>query len=175
MLFNGSVKKCCSIAVMFAFLGDTFISSQCHASESRRRESTTLPGGEEVVPTGPISPKSGNEYFSSNPNYKILMPVHVWGEVNSPGIHYLPVGTSMSLAISAAGGPKADASLPDIRLNRGDTSRDIDLYDLGPKTALQQNDSIIVRTSAKKDLPLIFSTISTVISIITLTVILRRN
>jgi protein involved in polysaccharide export with SLBB domain len=103
------------------------------------------------------------------------MPVHVWGEVNSPGIHYLPVGASLSLAVSAAGGPQADASLPDVSLTRAGDSREINLYELGPKTALQQNDSIVIKTSAKKDLPLIFSTISTVISIITLTVILRRN
>jgi hypothetical protein len=144
------------------------------AEVPNKLERVVVTGGGEVFPNKDIPIKGGAEYFSANPNYKVLIPINIWGEVNSPGVHYLPVGASLSLGISLAGGPKQDASLPDVTLTRNQESRRIDLFEVGPRTLLQQNDTITVKTSIRRDLPIVLSVISTVLSLVTLTVLLRK-
>ena len=47
---------------------------------------------------------------------EILMPVNVWGEVRSPGVHMIPWDSDLRDALSAAGGPTSTADLSDVRI-----------------------------------------------------------
>jgi len=47
---------------------------------------------------------------------EVLMSIHVWGEVRSPGTYLVPVEADLIVAISAAGGPTSQAKLSDVRI-----------------------------------------------------------
>lgn len=70
--------------------------------------------------------------FPGDSEGEILVRVHIWGEVNFPGTHELPVGSDLVAALSAAGGPTADAELDDVRLFQGvgDPALDAIVYDM---------------------------------------------
>lgn len=65
-----------------------------------------------------IRKEPGAVYFSSPAKGKVLVPVHIWGEVNKAGLHYLPSDTTLVKALSLAGGPKTSAQLTNIRLTQ---------------------------------------------------------
>ncbi len=58
---------------------------------------------------------------------EVLMSVHVWGCVNVPGTQLLPAGSDLVAALSAAGGPSADADLTEVRMVFDSTES---IYDL---------------------------------------------
>jgi len=47
---------------------------------------------------------------------EILMSVHVWGEVRSPGTYLVPIDADLIVGISSAGGPTSTAKLSDVRI-----------------------------------------------------------
>ncbi|MCD4776433.1 MAG: hypothetical protein K8S15_10340 [Candidatus Aegiribacteria sp.] len=47
---------------------------------------------------------------------EVLMSIHVWGEVRSPGTHLVPVEADLIVGISVAGGPTSQAKLSDVRI-----------------------------------------------------------
>lgn len=59
---------------------------------------------------------------------EVLMSVHVWGEVRSPGTYLVPVESDLIAGISAAGGPTSVARLSDVRIVYDDSEVK---YDLG--------------------------------------------
>lgn len=61
---------------------------------------------------------------------EVLMTVHVWGEVRSPGTVQIPVGSDLVAALSAAGGPTGSADLGGVRV----------VYDSGPDTEYDLDD-----------------------------------
>lgn len=58
---------------------------------------------------------------------QVLMSIHVWGEVRSPGTYLVPAGADLITGISAAGGPTAAAKLNDVRIVYDDTDIEYDL------------------------------------------------
>jgi hypothetical protein len=60
----------------------------------------------------------------------ILMSVHVWGEVASPGTQLVPAGCDLIGALSAAGGPTSDANMGRIRIiiDGAETIYDLDSF-----------------------------------------------
>jgi hypothetical protein len=61
-------------------------------------------------------------------NTDVMMSIHVWGEVATPGTHLVPVSADLIAGISAAGGPTGTASLSDVRIVYDSTET---TYDLG--------------------------------------------
>jgi NADH:ubiquinone oxidoreductase subunit F (NADH-binding) len=120
-----------------------------------------------VAPPG-VGQRNGFEYFSANPEAKVLIGVKVWGEVKQPGIYYVPLGSSLSDTIGAAGGPLPTASTPDFKLMRSGESRSVDLFDDAARMPVQKGDVLMVDTSIKRDLPLIFSGLTVLVSMLTL-------
>lgn len=57
----------------------------------------------------------------------MLMSIHVWGEVVTPGTHLVPVSADLIAGISAAGGPTATASLGEVRIIQDSTETTYDL------------------------------------------------
>ena len=60
----------------------------------------------------------GQEEYGFQRDSRLLIEVHVWGEVNRPGLHRVPDGSTVLDAISLAGGPTQFASVSKIRLTR---------------------------------------------------------
>lgn len=65
---------------------------------------------------GALAP--GQEDFSFQRDSRLLIEIHVWGEVNKPGLYRIPDGSTVLDAISAAGGPTQYAALSRVRLSR---------------------------------------------------------
>lgn len=60
----------------------------------------------------------GSIYYSPSVKGKVLIPVHIWGEVAKSGLHYVPVGTTLINGLSLAGGPKNAGNLDGVKLTR---------------------------------------------------------
>lgn len=56
------------------------------------------------------------EDFSFQRDSRLLIEVHVWGEVNRPGLYRVPDGSTVLDAISTAGGPTQFAALSKVKL-----------------------------------------------------------
>ncbi len=126
-----------------------------------------------VSPAG-IPLRSGAEFYSTNPNQKVLVPVNIWGEVKEPGVHYVPVGASLMQVISLAGGPTGAASLPKVQLFHSDGKQEmVNIYSEGLKKPLAAGDTVNIDIESwKVNLPLIFGGVSTLVGVATLLVVL---
>jgi hypothetical protein len=60
----------------------------------------------------------GNEYVSGDAPGVVLMKVNLWGAVNRPGIHFVPIHTDLLTLLSYAGGPTDAAELDDVAIKR---------------------------------------------------------
>ena len=70
--------------------------------------------------------------FPGESETQILIRVHVWGQVHSPGTKEVPVGSDLLVALSEAGGPTVDADLGDVRIFQGVSDPVVcQTYDLG--------------------------------------------
>jgi hypothetical protein len=65
-----------------------------------------------------ISKSSGSIYYSPSVKGKVLIPVHIWGEISNSGLHFLPIDTSLISGLSLAGGPSGTAKLEEVKLTR---------------------------------------------------------
>jgi hypothetical protein len=64
------------------------------------------------------SPSFKKEEFYMDAGQRLLIEVHVWGEVNNPGMYRVPDGSMVLELISRAGGPTQFAALSRVRLSR---------------------------------------------------------
>lgn len=150
-------NKITGIFVVLSIVSSPFLTQQAYAQRSERVH--TKPNN--------IPARTNAEYYSASPDSSIVMPVNIWGNVREPGLHFVPIGSSLSQTVSVAGGPTDRADPSSVRILRDGRTTYADL--LGPKTIpLQANDFVYVEQNYRADLPLIFSGISTFISIVTL-------
>lgn len=74
------------------------------------------------------------EDFYMDSGQRLLIEVHIWGEVNSPGMYRIPDGSTVLDLISKAGGPTQYAALSRVKLStslekqRHNSSINIDRY-----------------------------------------------
>lgn len=61
---------------------------------------------------------AGNEYISGQDPGTVMMRVNLWGAVKRPGIHHIPVKSSLIELMSYAGGPNDNAILDEITIKR---------------------------------------------------------
>lgn len=128
----------------------------------------------EIAP--PDVPKRGGaQYFTTIPSQRVLTSVNVFGDVYQPGAHFVPVNATLLDVVAQAGGPTGTASIPYIELIRGGASSRVDLYADGIRMHVQAQDTIIIARSVKSELPLYFSAISTVVSVMTLYFVTRKK
>jgi NADH:ubiquinone oxidoreductase subunit F (NADH-binding) len=121
-------------------------------------------------------PKRGSaEFYSTRSTAKVQMAVNIWGEVQQPGIHFVPIGATLTEAVSAAGGPTTDADADELFLRRGAETWRLDLLAKGPETRLQADDVVVVERNFKRDLPLVLSAVTTVVSVLTLYFVSRKQ
>ncbi|MBC7713353.1 MAG: hypothetical protein H7177_08440 [Rhizobacter sp.] len=65
-----------------------------------------------------LAKQGGAIYYSSPSKNKVLMPVHFWGFMQKPGLHFIPTETPFVRALSLTGGPLPGAKLESIYLTR---------------------------------------------------------
>ncbi len=100
-----------------------------------------------------LSKKSGSVFYSTTSKNKPLMPIHFWGEVGNPGLHYVPVDSKLIKGISMAGGGSGSARLDEVSVTRafdGKISRlKFDLDDGGDSSVhdftLRPNDTVFIK------------------------------
>lgn len=73
----------------------------------------TLPS--EVKNVGKLT---GSIYYSPSIKGKVLIPVHFWGYFTKPGLHFVPVESTLLEGVSYAGGPNPNAKIDNVRLMR---------------------------------------------------------
>lgn len=69
------------------------------------------------------APSFKKDEFYMDAGQRLLIEVHVWGEVNNPGMYRVPDGSTVMDLISKAGGPTQYAALSRVRLSRNDGPR----------------------------------------------------
>ena len=98
---------------------------------------------EVVLPTDlkDLTKQVGAIYYSSPSKNKVLIPVHFWGFMQKPGLHFLPAETSFIKALSMTGGPLPGAKLESVfltRIENGTTHKyEFDLSDGGSEETQQ--------------------------------------
>ena len=65
-----------------------------------------------------MSKSPGSIYYSTSVKNKVLIPVHIWGEIKQSGLHFIPSDTTFVKGLSLAGGPTSSANLEEIVLIR---------------------------------------------------------
>lgn len=61
--------------------------------------------------------KTGSVFVSSNKKNDVLVKTSVWGAVQFPGVHYIPLGTRFLDALSYAGGPLESANTDQVSVS----------------------------------------------------------
>ncbi len=97
--------------------------------------------------------KSGSVYFTSTKKNEVLIKGNIWGSVQYPGVHFVPIGTRVLDALSIAGGPLDKADTDNITLSSKEKNGDLlvrkisvskALKDVGYNPVLQADDILIV-------------------------------
>ncbi|MEM7647183.1 MAG: SLBB domain-containing protein [Pseudomonadota bacterium] len=134
-----------------------------------------------------LTKQGGAEYVSGDSPGTVLMRVNLWGAVNRPGIHHVPVKTDLMALVSYAGGPSNKALLDEVTIKRqvGNTRKliKVDVEELISGVShhhveLAPNDIVVI--PAKKplignDTIVIVSLASVVISAILAITIIEQN
>lgn len=89
----------------------------CSASRSR------LGTAEPIADIGKEQGSTSQYRLSLGTEDQLQFNVHVWGQVNKPGLYVVADGTDLISLISLAGGPTDDAKLANIVLVRTEGSR----------------------------------------------------
>jgi hypothetical protein len=84
---------------------------------------------------------------------QITMSVNVWGEVRNPGLHLIPWDSDLRDALSAAGGPSAQADLSNIRIVTTDLEIEYNMSDFlsghgAPIPPMEPDATVFVGTSS---------------------------
>lgn len=99
-----SIKRFCSI-----FICIFLIHAQTHAQSS---------GYTSYLGLKDYSPARGTEYTSGNTPGSVMMRINLWGAVDRPGIHNVPIKTDLITLLSYAGGPSVDAEMDEVIIKR---------------------------------------------------------
>lgn len=121
----------------------------------------------------------GNEYISGQEAGVVMMRVNLWGAVRRPGIHHIPVKTSLIELMSYAGGPSDSAILDSITIKRsmGQEQKKISInlseviHDQKQYDLILKPDDIIVVPAAKPWVSQNMFTVAMMLSILASTVL----
>lgn len=144
------IKKMLSAVIIVQLLTCSVFAADVPAAKSEfNLQEITLPS--EVKDLGK---SSGAIYYSTSVKNKVLVPVHIWGEVKQAGLHFVPSDTTLVKGLSLAGGPTNLAKLENITLTRATPDGafkeiDFDLSEGGDTKAhqfkIESGDAIFVK------------------------------
>jgi len=63
-----------------------------------------------------IVKKPGSIFYSPSVKGKVLIPVHIWGEIRNSGLHFIPLDTNLINGLSLAGGPTSSSKLDNVKV-----------------------------------------------------------
>ncbi len=171
-----------SISLVMSFFMPTLTWAAVKEEESK---APTIELQDLALPTDvkDLGKQSGSVYYSQTSKNKTLMPVHFWGEVGKPGLHFIPLDTKLVKGLSFAGGGSSTANLEDVRVNRvvkGDiVRREFDLDEGGDINAheftLEPGDTVFIekdRTFERRTF--IISLVTLAATIISTVLIVKR-
>lgn len=86
--------------------------------------------------------KSGSIYYSASKKNELVIRTNIWGAVQFPGVHYVPLGTRFLEAISIAGGPVDSADTSSITLSSkiSASSKEIQLTTLSLSKSMRDSE-----------------------------------
>jgi len=129
--------------------------------------------------------KSGSIFYSSNKKDEVLVKTNIWGAVQFPGVHYMPLGTRFLDAISFAGGPLDSADSDKIILSTKNTKGATQLRDLSLNNALgsaennpvlQPDDIILVKENHTREIVSFYMQVGTfLISVAALSILVSDH
>ncbi len=109
-----NLKKFISVVIIYQLFAVTAFSAESPPPQSDfNLQEITLPSEVKDLTKVP-----GSIYYSTSVKNKVLVPVHIWGEIKQGGLHFIPSDTTFVKGISLAGGPLSTANLEDIVLIR---------------------------------------------------------
>lgn len=107
------INKILSVALAFQILTISVGFPEDQIKEDLNLQEITLPS--EVKDIGK---QGGAIYYDTSTKSKPLIPTNMWGEIQRPGLHFIPTDTTLIRALSMAGGPNGAAKLEEITLSR---------------------------------------------------------
>jgi hypothetical protein len=99
--------------------------------------------------------KLGSIYYGSSRKDQVLLKTNVWGAVQFPGVHYVPLGTRLLDVLSIAGGPIERADTDKLYLSTR-TEKGLEVRTISLKQAfedkslnplLQADDILVIKES----------------------------
>jgi SLBB domain len=93
------------------------VASAREQSEGQASVGSMSSGDSFTVKKDDPSYRSGSVFISSNKKNEVLLKANIWGAVQFPGVHYMPIGTRFLDALSFAGGPLDSANVDSITLS----------------------------------------------------------
>lgn len=86
----------------------------------------------------------GSIYYSPTVKNKVLIPVNMWGEISKPGLHFVPINTTLVKGLTLAGGPTGNGKLENIRLIRREGDKQVGYkFDLEDGGDVETNDFVL--------------------------------
>lgn len=67
----------------------------------------------------------GAIFYSPTVKNKVLIPVNMWGEISKPGLHFLPIDTTLVKGLTLAGGATSLGKLENIRIIRRENDKQV--------------------------------------------------
>lgn len=127
------MKKGLILLVAWTFAVNTiyFPVHAADAKDSSRTKPYVVRGDEQNI-------KSGSVYYASNKKDEVLLRGNIWGAVQFPGVHYLPIGTRLLDALSIAGGPLDSADKDELILSTK-TPQGLEIKKISVYQALSDN------------------------------------
>ncbi len=102
--------------------------------------------------TGKATFPGKEEYFIDPTTQKLMIDVHVWGEVVKPGVYRVFLGTNVLEVISAAGGPTQYSNLSRVKLTHQEPKGMVRVETLDLARYINGNDSHLIPVLSPGDL-----------------------
>lgn len=131
-----------------------------------------------------LGKQSGTIYYNTSVKNKVLVPAHFWGEVQKPGLHFIPTDTTLIKGLSMAGGPSGAAKIDDVVLTRSAPDGSLkqfefDLSEGGDTLAYQfkieSGDSVFIRKDLfREDRAYYTSLVAIAVSVLSTVILLQK-
>ncbi|PIP91658.1 MAG: hypothetical protein COW01_01645 [Bdellovibrionales bacterium CG12_big_fil_rev_8_21_14_0_65_38_15] len=175
-------NKTLSYLLIYSLLSCSFPS---FAKSTSKKSASTIDLKELALPSEVegLGKIMGSIYYSPVIKGKVLIPVHIWGEVQKPGLHFIPIGSSLVEGLSIAGGVTATAKSDNIKLTQrnGDTveTRSFDVSEGGDSeafaTELKPRDTIFAERSTFREDRAYYTSLIGVVATILSSIIIYRE
>jgi hypothetical protein len=129
------LRKLFSPILVFQILFQTQLGMTAPLSSEQKPVSTDT----FMVQKEEATTKAGSVYVTPTKKNEVLFKASIWGAVQYPGVHYMPLGTRLLDALSLAGGPIEKADMDHLILSSHDLGN-IKVHTISVTDALENID-----------------------------------